>query len=294
MKVLDLIFAAGAFVTLKRVLETIIEGTERARLTFRPQCETPLVVESSDSLWVCRTRAAFRRSAFERIRITHVVELTVDIKVMHDFLRACKQCKRLKMSLDAPADLRDAPFVPAPRPSEAQLVLSEQSGTQAPVTLYHHPMDDIPRFESDLYESWPSFVIRSQELTNITLDLAVGGTEMTVTVLANGDIRLATEFDTGEIEHHGYHGENHSVFEVTRAPRTDAKSGKCIVKFLKLVCSLALLTKDAHVYVEPEGCVVVTLGAHEHLECQCSIRPYRGPRDVVVPEEYRSYALRIT
>jgi hypothetical protein len=299
MRIVDCTLSASAYPILKKVLETVLESTEQAMFKFRPSGPYPLSIHAVDSLWVCQSVINLYQYGFDKHQIRKPVRVRVNVKAVHDFVRSCKQSRRIRMSLEATINsvaVNDGWYEPN-HDSEAQYKLHFYDASNPKRCLIMAdridttPYPDIPRSEHVL---WPNFSMTSCEFSNVTLDLAVGGMEMNVTMHPNCDIRMACDFDTGSIEHYGHHHLDNEVFVVHKAPCKTCTSGNYIVKFIKIICSMTMLSKFVTVFIQEYGSMVLELSDSRFVNYTFRIKPYTGPRDVLISENYRSYSLRVS
>jgi len=301
MRILECVFAVAAYPNLKRVLETLLESSERALLRFDVNGECPIRIDCTDALWVFNAEVGFKHACFDRTRIDNPVEISIDLKILHDFLRKCKDSRHVKLVLDvddAWCNSDVSTYTPQRTdPESMQLTIVDADNVAVKNVLYH--MHDImpskvPHKLLASTNEWIRIAANSFELNNIVLDLAVGAGEMIFTVHPNCDVALSSTFDNGFIETYWYAGKEHVIFESQHVPCKSITTEPYIVKFLKVICSLMIFQEKVWVHVQPKGPLLVTMFPHEHLDITATLSQYKGPREMVIVPEYLHNSLRMS
>lgn len=272
MKKVDLILSAYSL--LKKVLETTLEGTECAKLCFKSSDShrAPFSIVAMDALMVSQGCTEFNRPCFERYQCDEDHEISIDVKELHDFVRNCKGSKRIRFTCE-----------------DLVIKVHEMSGTHEK-TLKPRRNDNTAYLQLDLlhYRDWPNFEMSATEFSNIVLDLAVGGSEMSVSIDTNSNVKFHTNFESGKIDI----DVPTDVLLSHRAPEKTCVTSTFIVKFMKLLCSITYIVRSVTVFVSKQRLVMEMNDTNSQMRHLFTIRPYEGPRGVKVPKPYIKYALR--
>ena len=271
MKTADCVLSS--YLMLKKVLETTLEGTECAKLCFQSNMNPPLTFIAMDALLVSQGHTEFRAACFERCNITQNHEVSIDVKEFHDFVRNCKGSKRIQLICkDGAVKVHEMGGI------HERLLKTRRSDTTPYIGL-----------ETLGYADWPSFKLSATEFSTIMLDMAVGGTEVEITMHTNADVHLSTVFEAGTIE---TFLPAEAMLEHVAPHHNALQTRRFIVKFLKLLCSIALIVTVVRIFVSSDRLVVEMHDASDQFNHRFTIRPYDGPRGVKVPQVYLNYVLR--
>lgn len=299
---LDYTSAIGAYGTIKRVLETIMEGGDMVQLQFSTTGSNLLSIHCVDALWVNHSTVHFQKSSFDRHSISQAVRLCISIKELHDFFRSCKTSKRVRFALecDDTTEIVGEYYTPATTAPKAQQLKVYEVASARHIVL-RSMEDDTPYEECarSVFTRYPNFSMTASEFSSVILDLTVGGMEMTVTMHPNQDIEFETTFDTGTISHYGKHDPKNEIFVVHKAPKHRCQSGKFIVKFVKMICSMSPVVKFVTLYIEEcvdedtrrNSKLVIELSDNRFVKYMFTLKPYSGPRNLRIPREFIVYSV---
>ena len=273
MYIIRLTFIQESYNIFKRIIETIMEATEIAKFIFLPN--NILVISSIESYAVCQTQTQFSNKCFSEISIREHVSINVDLKELHDFLRKGKNQKTVSFVMENNRVLK--------------LLLDTEE-----LVLNNH-IDKDHESISNEYLTWPSFSINANEFNNIILDHCVSGKEVNVIMYPNSNVIILSKFDEGIVEHKSFNTDKNNIVRVHNVPLNIWESGEYLIKYFKLICSLTSLTDNVIIFIQEHGKLILKLTDHKNfIDFTFSIIEYKGPYGHKVPEEYLSYAKRIT
>lgn len=272
VKKMRVVLKSAYYASLRKLVETILEGTEVGQLRFDP-VNQEFQLAAIDSLWVCHMNTTFSKQSFSRFELKEPLCITTHLKPIHDFLRVGRSDR----------------IVSFQQTNNGQVKLADVS-TNENVTMKQ--VEEHYDSQHRDHRSWPSFEISSVELGNIILDLAVSGMDMMITMEPSGNVLFHSSFDTGDIWHESKNGQN-EVIQARTLPNRRQESGKYLIKYLKIICSLTHLAPTTMVYLGDNQVSLEISDTSNNIRFQLSLVTYRGARGKVVPDEYCSYATRI-
>lgn len=269
----DIQFHVNSYNLLKRLFESMIEGSTVAKLSFCNQSKYPLVIELIDSLWICNNVFNIEATGMSRRTIAQPCSFLINIISLHDFVRKSRRSKRIGIGMN----------------KEKQLVVYNEGKSKAlELTTDAAPYDTV-RFIP--YRHWPCISMTSSEFSQTILEYTVICTEIRFTLGPDGILHMYSGCDMGDIMYDFYPSHENPLYTCVTAP-TQTVECKVITKFLKLVCSVAFLDDMVRLYLSPGG-LVVEINQENQVSYQFFIQPFRGTRGKVIPPEYVQYAIRM-
>ena len=255
------IFGSNFFHTLKRVLESMLEATEIGFITFQTDRDHPILFRAMDALHVTQHSTLVRKEAFESVRIPSETSVHFEIRKLQSYVWKCKKSKRLKLSID----------------STSTLFVHELQSQDPPVRI-RNVIDSTPYLPFNESPGDASFTMSSSELAVILLDMTVGGSTAKVTVRPESEVVLESMYEAGSnkyvIPRHILNSCECMEFELT--------SGPFIVKFFKLMYTIAQICLDVLVKVWKSFIVIEMQATDNSIHYQQMIRYYVGPRGVPI------------
>lgn len=233
-------FTEPASLFFKKAVETIFEGSERARLAFT---EKGLFVQSVDSLSICAVQFFFPATCFVSF-FPQSKSVSFHVRPFFNFFR-----------------LHTGPL--CIQPDRCTIGGSE---------YVIRAVSDLSQYYSlEGYGSWPSFEIKPEHFANLVLILSVGGGYLNLEF--TDSLCMFTECETGKIT-----VQTNVLGDDFRVLKTGRVRNKYLTKFFKQTCSVAPVARSARFYVEQDCPVVASFDLGE-CECLVSIAPVKTDQD---------------
>ena len=257
---------SNEYATLKKVLESMLEATEKGYLCFYKAGEYRMSLRSIDALYATQSMVEYTQTSFENgLCIEEDVGVHVDLKVMQDFVGKCGCSKRIRFMLDY----------------ENRWTLREERRS---ITLQNRP-DKTP------YEEWTTevpvshFSISSIELGSIFLDMSVSGVEADIQMDTLGHVTLTCTTDSNMNRHFI------DCTVLQTSSRQPFKAGPFIAKFLKLFYNMSFFSDICSVRLYNNRVVIQMHCEDTKSRFQFVVYHYVGPRRIFIPAAYRNMTM---
>lgn len=216
--------------SMKKIVEMMLEGSDRCRIVLNSEGWTYQII---DARRYSDIRANFAISALTVLSQFEGIVLRVWLKHLLAFFK----------------DTTEEVWVASDR-----YVLELRSGER--VARINSYLDNVVYLNLGNYLDWPNFTINTLELSNVIMQLAVGGEYIRVTLLGSR-LSIGTTFETGSIQYDAVELPGTAdLFRVDSPGKVEGNQYS--IKYLKQVCGIqSLCTRTTKVWLKNSSPIVI-------------------------------------
>lgn len=226
----------------KKAIETILDGSEQAMITFD---EKGLQIQSVDSLSVCMCLFKFSKKRFFKFEVSKTVQIKFNTRPLYNFIKKFPGvafsfiCKKNVLWIKVVSGF-----------GKIYNTVNEYKFVNIKDRTDYF---SIPEYT---FINCPSFRLDTEEFTNIILDLAVGGGYIQVE-MEGCRILWKTCFETGSISVESHNANNIDKGYMVLIPAHTKISNKYLTKFFKQACNIAPTCDNLTIYMRAGGPIVL-------------------------------------